>query len=99
VEQAAEYIRLETCHQFQNQVRWRFWEPAFWVLPRIAGVTGRVNELTITVTEFYSDGSTKKFTLTHMISNNSESTYYVGSYRVFVDTNGNDQIRQCYIVK
>jgi len=32
------------------------------------------------------------------IANNSAGTYGVGGYKVYVDTKGNTQIRECYIV-
>ena len=59
---------------------------------------GNKNDLTITVIETYSDGSTNKITTTISINNNSAGSYLVGSYIVYVDTKGNDQIRRCYIV-
>jgi len=61
-------------------------------------ISGNQNELTITVTEFYSDGSTKVIRTTLMIKNNAEGTYQVGSYKVFINTKGNDQIREIRIV-
>jgi len=60
-------------------------------------LNGNKNELTVAVTETYSDGSTNKITKTFSINNNSAGSYHVGSYVVYVDTKGNDQIRQCYI--
>ena len=60
--------------------------------------SGNQNELTITVTELYADGSTNEITETFKISNNAAGTYAVGDYSVYVDTKGNDQIRACYIV-
>jgi len=62
-------------------------------------LNGNKNDLTITVTEIYSDGSINKITLTISINSNAAGSYQVGSYIVYVDTKGNDQIRQCYIVK
>ena len=61
--------------------------------------SGNTNTLTVTVTETFSDGKTNKFTGTFTINNNAAGTYTVGSYKVYVDTKGNDQIRECYIVK
>jgi hypothetical protein len=62
-------------------------------------LNGNQNELTITIVETYSDGSTitiaKK---TFAIRNNAADTYQVGDYRVYVDTKGNVQIRACYFV-
>ncbi len=61
---------------------------------------GNQNRLTVSVTERYSDGSTKKaFTEEVLISNNAAGVYQVGPYKVYVDTKGNDKIRECYIVK
>ena len=60
---------------------------------------GNQNRLTVNVTELYSDGSTKEaFTEEILISNNAAIVYKVGPYKVYVDTKGNDQIRECYIV-
>ena len=61
-------------------------------------LNGNKNELTITVLETYSDGSKNKFTGTFLINNNAADYYKVGPYLVYVDTKGNDQIRQCRIV-
>ncbi|MCL2691745.1 MAG: metallophosphoesterase family protein [Candidatus Bathyarchaeota archaeon] len=61
-------------------------------------LNGNKNNLAITVTELYSDGSTNVLTQTISIDNNAAATYSVGSYRVYVDTKGNTQIRACYIV-
>jgi uncharacterized repeat protein (TIGR02543 family) len=61
-------------------------------------LTGNTNDLTITVTEFYSDGEAKKVTVTISIANNAAGTYAVGNYKVYVDTKGNTQIRDCRIV-
>ena len=62
-------------------------------------LNGNKNDLTITVTETFSDGSNNKITATISINNNAAGSYQVGRYVVYVDTKGNDQIRQCYIVK
>jgi hypothetical protein len=61
-------------------------------------LSGNKNELTITVTELYSDGATNTFTQTFDVNNNTADTYTVGSYSVYVDTKGNTQVRTCYIV-
>ena len=61
-------------------------------------LTGNQNNLTITVTEYYSNGMTNDITVTIKINNNAAGTYEVGVYKVYVDTKGNDQIRACYIV-
>ena len=58
---------------------------------------GNTNDLTITVTEYYSNGSKIDYSKTFAISNNAAGTYAVDVYKVYVDTKGNDQIRSCYI--
>ena len=60
---------------------------------------GKENRLTVIVTESYSDGSTEDFTEEFQIKNNAADVYQVGPYKVYVETKGNDQIRECYIVK
>ena len=59
---------------------------------------GNKNDLTITITERYSNGTTNTITMTFSINNNAAGTYNVAGYKVYVDTKGNDQIRECYIV-
>jgi len=59
---------------------------------------GNKNDLTITVTELYNTGAIITYTETFVINNNAAGTYKVGPYRVYVDTKGNTQIRECYIV-
>ena len=63
---------------------------------------GNMNTLAITVKDHYFDFKadamgecTKIFT----INNNAAGTYDVCGYKVYVDTKGNTQIRECYIVK
>jgi len=60
-------------------------------------IPGNTNELTVTVTEFYSNGMANVVAETFTIRNNAEGAYKVGDYKVYVDTKGNDQIRACYI--
>ncbi|MCL2548013.1 MAG: hypothetical protein FWE76_02470 [Symbiobacteriaceae bacterium] len=62
-------------------------------------LSGNQNDLTITVTEQYSNGMSNVITTTIKINNNAAGTYEVGGYKVYVDTKGNDQIRACNIVK
>jgi len=57
--------------------------------------SGNTNELTITVTD--ASGNVVEETFT--IDNNVADTYQVGDYVVYVDTKGNDQIRDYYIVQ
>ena len=72
-----------------------------------AGVTGYNQTVlpagdqngTVTITERYSDGTVKTITETFSINNNAADIYTVGTYRVFVDTKGNDQIRECRIME
>ena len=52
----------------------------------------------VALIERYADGKIVKIEKTFLIDNNSAGIYEVGSYRVFVDTKGNTQIRSCYIV-
>ncbi|MDR0469973.1 MAG: fibronectin type III domain-containing protein [Peptococcaceae bacterium] len=61
-------------------------------------LSGNNNSLTVTVEETYDSGRTVSYTGTFTIENNSEGTYIVGPYKVYVDTKGNDQIRECYII-
>jgi len=64
----------------------------------VTKLNGNQNDLTITVTEHYSDGRTNTITTTIKINNNAAGTYNAGDYNVYVDTKGNDQIRECRIV-
>jgi rubrerythrin len=64
-------------------------------------LTGNKNNLTITITEYYSDGNIDIITKTFSIDNNAAATYTIEDYKVYkvyVDTKGNIQIRECYIV-
>ncbi|MDR2700572.1 MAG: hypothetical protein LBC12_07245 [Nitrososphaerota archaeon] len=65
---------------------------------RVEWINGPQNSLFITVTETFSDGSTKVIEWNGLINNNAAGTYVVGDYQVFVNTKGNTQIRECYIV-
>ena len=65
---------------------------------RVEQIPGNQNRLFITVKEVYTTGCEKIYSATIMINNNAEGTYTVGPYKVFVDTKGNTQIRQIYIV-
>ena len=62
-------------------------------------LNGNKNNLTITVTELYSDGSENIITKTFSIDNNAAGNYDVGDYMIYVDTKGNDQIRDCRIME
>ncbi|MBP3966243.1 immunoglobulin-like domain-containing protein [Paenibacillus lignilyticus] len=61
-------------------------------------LNGNRNNLTIMVREKYSDGSFIDIKKTFSIQNNAKGTYEVGQYKVYVDTKGNTQIREIYIV-
>ena len=65
----------------------------------VTQLRGNQNELTVTVTELLSDGTTNVITETLLIDNNSDVTVEVGEYQVFVSTRGNTQIRALHIVE
>jgi len=69
--------------------------PSAWV----DKLNGNKNDLHITVTERFDNGTTKDITVVIKIDNNAAGTYQVGSYKVYVNTKGNVQIREIYIVK
>jgi hypothetical protein len=60
---------------------------------------GNKNTLTITIVEVYSDASRVTIVESFTIDNNAADTYSVRDYRVYVDTKGNNQIRECVIVR
>ena len=65
-------------------------------------LNGNKNNLTITITEELSYGQVNTITKTFSINNNAADTYILEgfkTYKVYVDTKGNDQIRACYIVE
>lgn len=64
----------------------------------VTQLNGNKNDLTITITQKLADGSIRPLTETLSINNNAVGTYTVGSYRVYVNTKGNTQIRDCRIV-
>jgi uncharacterized repeat protein (TIGR02543 family) len=64
----------------------------------VVPLNGNTNDLKITITEELSNGTTHILTETFSINNNAADTYPLGSYRVYVDTKGNTQIRACYLV-
>jgi uncharacterized repeat protein (TIGR02543 family) len=65
----------------------------------VAKLIGKTNDLKITIIEHYNDDSTVVFSETISIKNNAAGTYEVGDYEVYVNTKGNIQIRECYIVE
>ena len=67
-------------------------------------LNGNKNNLTITVTELVSKAGSEKqsevtYTMTFSIDNNAAGIYKVGPYQVYVNTKGNTQIREIYIVE
>ena len=65
----------------------------------VVKLDGNQNDLYITVTKFYTDGSTAYISAVFKINNNAAGTYNIGGHSVYVDTKGNDQIRACSIVE
>jgi len=61
-------------------------------------LNGNQNELVITVTETLSDGTVNVISESFMIRNNASGTFEVEGYQVFVNTQGNTQIREIRIV-
>ena len=64
----------------------------------VTKLNGNRNNLTITVTELYADGSKHIVAATYSIANNAAGTYEIGGYSVYVDTKGNDKIKACRII-
>ncbi len=64
----------------------------------VTQLNGNKNDLTITITQKLADGTIRPLTKSFSINNNAAGTYTVGSYRVYVNTKGNTQIRDCHIV-
>jgi len=67
-------------------------------------LNGNKNNLTITITELVSKAGSEKqsevtYTMTFSIDNNAAGIYEVGPYQVYVNTKGNTQIREIYIVE
>ena len=65
----------------------------------VTKLNGDKNDLTITITEKYFGGTERVVAVIVSIDNNAAGTYELGGYKVYVDTKGNTQIRECYIVK
>ena len=65
----------------------------------VTQIPGNTNLLTIRVTEIHFSGNVVVFEETFTIRNNAADTYRVGNYNIFVDTKGNTQIRQLFIVE
>jgi Purple acid Phosphatase, N-terminal domain/Calcineurin-like phosphoesterase len=64
----------------------------------VTQLNGNKNDLTITINQKLADGTIRPLTKSFSINNNAAGTYTVGSYRVYVNTKGNTQIRDCRIV-
>ena len=62
-------------------------------------LNGNQNRLFIKITESYSDGSTAIILWDGLIANNAAGIYAVDDYLVYVNTKGNVQIRDIYIVE
>ena len=60
---------------------------------------GRQNQLFLTVIETLSNGEVNEITEDFMIDNNSDGTFEIAGYSVFVSTRGNTQIRELFIVE
>ena len=73
-------------------------QPSYYVTASVEKLNGNQNRLTITVTELYPGGTENVITETFLIPRNSEGTYEIGGYSVYVDTKGNIQVRQCEVV-
>jgi len=65
----------------------------------VVKLNGNQNELTIVVSEYYTNGTVLISESVHMINNNAAGVYRASGYKVYVDTKGNTQIRACYIVE
>ncbi len=65
----------------------------------VTQLSGGKNDLTVSVNQKLADGSIRPLTETFSINNNAAGTYTVGCYKVYVDTKGNTQIRNCRIVQ
>ncbi|MCL2498661.1 MAG: hypothetical protein FWF06_08645 [Symbiobacteriaceae bacterium] len=70
------------------------------VSAEVEKLKGNTNMLTITLVEIYSDNSAVAYKGVFEIDNNAIGTYKMagGKYLVYVNTKGNIQIRDCYVV-
>lgn len=59
---------------------------------------GSQNELTIRLVETAPNGDEEVFEETISIKNNAAGTYVVGNYNVYVNTKGNNRVRELYVV-
>ena len=60
--------------------------------------SGPTNDLTITLTVEFDNGTSQQEVQTFTIDNNADGIYQVGDFQVFVSTRGNIQIRQIFMV-
>ena len=65
----------------------------------VVKLNGSKNELTITVTGYYGGTAYELVTEKVLIDNNSAGTYAAGPFKVFVDTKGNTQVRDIFIIE
>ena len=72
--------------------------PIYFITVDVEKLSGNQNQLTVTVTEVFSDGSEKVITETFLIENNSSGTYQFGGYSVYVETTGGIQVRRYEVV-
>jgi hypothetical protein len=74
--------------------------PVVAVVPNAAvtKTNGETNILSVSVIEVFADGSEMRYEEVFTIMNNAADIYEVGGYVIYVKTNGNTQIRACYIL-
>ena len=65
----------------------------------VTRLAGSQNKLEITVIETHSTGEVRYLTDSFYINNNGSGTFAVDSYHVFVNTQGNTQIREIFIIE
>ena len=73
-------------------------EGSAWVDAYVTKLNGNKNDLTITIYEKWSDKSIRPIVETFSINNNAADIYDVDGYQIYIDTKGNTQVRECYIV-
>jgi len=79
-----------------------FYKATVTLAASVEKLNGNKNNLTVTVTEKYANGKTFTYSKTFSIDNNAAGTYEIvgdnTTYRIYVDTKGNVQIRELYVV-
>jgi hypothetical protein len=68
-------------------------------IARVEKLNGNMNNLHITIIVDLDFGENIVLEKTFQIDNNAAGTYEIDPFKVHVDTKGNTQIRECYIVK